>query len=442
MNTPSSETAVGPFLRTTVLTETRAVDVVLPTDQPVAGLVPALVDLLEMPAGGWGHHLIRPDGSALAAESTLEHVGVTDGVQLRLVGADQAPPNPVVYDLVDVVEEDRPRTVWNSTTREVGLSVVAASLLAAAAALSVIIDRLELATALLALGGVALAACVVAKLLDRTAIAWVWFGLAWAALTGGGLLGDHWPAWLTVVLAIPLLLLTIGLCTDRTRAVLTALAAWAVLVATAAVFLWLTDHDRGLTALVVAAVAGLLIGLAPRFALASTGAYGVDSRLGRGEEVRVHSVRSVVADAHFSLVATVLVVALTGGIALYLAARQRPTDIWTVVFVAVATVSWLVRVRHFPLVVERLALWAAALLGLCGLAGATALRYPEAGWAVVALALLATVAVIGLSLREPAELLAANVRRWAARVETLTIVAVIPLIVGAFGVYSDLLDTF
>ena len=60
----------------------------------------------------------------------------------------------------------------------------------------------------------------------------------------------------------------------------------------------------------------------------------------------------------------------------------------------------------------------------------------------MALALLATVAVIGLSLREPAELLAANVRRWAARVETLTIVAVIPLIVGAFGVYSDLLDTF
>ena len=50
MNAPSADTTVGPFLRTTVLTPSKAVDVVLPTDQPVAALLPAMIDLLDMPA--------------------------------------------------------------------------------------------------------------------------------------------------------------------------------------------------------------------------------------------------------------------------------------------------------------------------------------------------------------------------------------------------------
>lgn len=438
MTAPST---IGPFLRATVLTPNRAVDVVLPTDQPIAALVPSLVDLLELPAGGWGHHLSRIDGSVLPAASTLAGSGLSDGATLRLLDAEQSPPDPVVYDLVDAVEEDRPDAVWSERTRRVGLHLVAAALLLAAAVTAVLNGSVDLSVALVAVAGLALASGAAGALTGERGVTWVWFGLAWLA---GGLAAattDHWPWWVSVLVGVPVVLLTVGVAAGRPRAVVTALAVSGVLAATAALT-WVLSDDLARTAAVVAATSGLLVGLAPRLALASTGAFALDGRLASGAHVRTRRVGAVVADAHFSLLAAVVVCGLVGAVAGYLAAVRGAGNWWLFAVVAVLTVAWIVRVRHFPLLLERLALAVAALGGAVGLARALVVRQPDAGWPLVLALVAAAAAVAVLGAKPPAELFAANVRRWASRLEALAVVAVVPLLVGAFGVYSDLLDTF
>lgn len=435
------DSSVGPFLRTTVLTSSKAVDVVLPTDQPVAGLLPVLVDLLDVPAGGWGHHLARPDGTVLPPDQPLRRSGLVDGVHLRLLDADQSPPDPVVYDLVDAVEEERPASVWSHATRGLGLHLVAASILVAAALLAVLNGGIDLSSALVVVAGVGLAACVLTRLAEQVATAWVWFGVAWVTLAVAIATTDLWPWWVSAAAAPPLFLLSFGLVTARMRAVLTALAAWAVLLVAAAATWALSEHLAH-TAAVVAAVSGLLIGLAPRLALASTGAFALDGQLAGGAQLRTRRVGAVVADAHLSLLSAVVLCALTGGVSSFLAATGAPDDAWVLALVGVLTISWLVRVRHFPLLLQRLAMWAAALAGLVGLARALTLRVPQTKWVLVLVLVAAAGAVVALAVRPPSELVAANVRRWAGRIETLAVVAVVPLLVGMFGVYADLIDTF
>lgn len=435
----------GPFLRATVLSPDKAVDVVLPTDQPVAALVPGLLDLLDYPAGGHGHHLVGMDGTAVRDAARLGELGMRDGVVLRLITAEESPPDPVVYDLVDGVEQTLPAGVWDERTREWGLALVAASLLATAAVLAGSLAWPGPAAAGAALGGVGLLWSLGAAVARRPAVAWVAFGMAWAALAVAAALAvpdgrDGRDGWYLLA-GVPVLLLSVGWCAGRVRASLAGIGCWLVL-AGAGLLAWAGTQDLTLSAAVVAVVAGALLGLTPRLALASTGAFRVDGALLRGAELRANTVADTVAAAHLSLAAGVVVLAATGGVALYVVAVTGGTDPWLVGLVVSATCAWLVRVRHFPLTVERLALWAAGLCGAGGLLRTVLEQAPAAaGWVVAATAAVA-VMVLAVLVRPPSPLRAANGRRWAGRLETLALLVTLPLLVGAFGVYADLLDTF
>ncbi|MGB3827785.1 MAG: EsaB/YukD family protein, partial [Ornithinimicrobium sp.] len=113
----SAPTVTGPYLRATVRTAERTLDVVLPTDQPLAELMPGLMELLSYNAEGMTCVLHDPSGVTVLTQRPLSHAGLRDGVVLRLVAEHEAPSEPVVADLLDVLESERTPSRWSARSR-------------------------------------------------------------------------------------------------------------------------------------------------------------------------------------------------------------------------------------------------------------------------------------------------------------------------------------
>ncbi|HYH32420.1 MAG TPA: EsaB/YukD family protein, partial [Pseudonocardia sp.] len=94
------------YCRLTVLAPQARVDVALPTDVPVAELVPMLLELVGEPVFG-----LRPEpwrlsgavGGPLPPGATLAQLSVPDGELLRLAPDAPPPPPPVFDDPVDAL---------------------------------------------------------------------------------------------------------------------------------------------------------------------------------------------------------------------------------------------------------------------------------------------------------------------------------------------------
>ena len=97
------------------------------------------------------------------------------------------------------------------------------------------------------------------------------------------------------------------------------------------------------------------------------------------------------------------------------------------------------RTRAFPLTVQQMALWFAVLAGLLG----GLLGQPRLDDLQVA-AILAgfTVLVVIMVLARPAAHQRAFLRRIGNAIEALSVIALIPLLLGMFGIFSDLLEAF
>jgi hypothetical protein len=97
------------------------------------------------------------------------------------------------------------------------------------------------------------------------------------------------------------------------------------------------------------------------------------------------------------------------------------------------------RTRAFPLAVQQMALWSAVLAGLLG----GLLGQPRLGGPTVA-AILAGISVLVLImvLARPARHQRAFLRRMGNVIEALSVIALIPLLLGMFGIFSDLLRAF
>ncbi|MCZ9347079.1 EsaB/YukD family protein, partial [Streptomyces sp. TRM76130] len=94
--------------RITLVGERRRVDLVLPSRESIGVLLPEALRLLDDRVGERPEprHLVLPDGTALALDSTLESAGVPDGAVLRLVRVADAPSAPVVHDVSDEAADD------------------------------------------------------------------------------------------------------------------------------------------------------------------------------------------------------------------------------------------------------------------------------------------------------------------------------------------------
>jgi type VII secretion integral membrane protein EccD len=436
---------VTEFTRLTVIGSARKADLVVPNDEVVTGLMPRLMDLLDEPTGSVVRPLtlVRSTGEQLDVGLTIADQQVPDGELLRLVRSDDAPPPPEVADVTDVLGETlRDRAgLWSTFAREltgaVAMSVLSCALAAqlgtgpaplvvAVVLLSTtaaIVGRASLrwicvAATAAALGVAAAAAWQFssalnfapalrfsAAVLGFAVLGWICLGLGF----GQGMRSR--PAWWgslvgVILAAVPLILVALG---------------------------WVPEEAAAVTAAVSIIVCGVL----PRVALAASGLTGLDDQVLEGHPRRRDEVSLTVNDAYrlLSWVTFAVAVPVSVSSALLLASD----DLWAVgVGSAVIIVSAL-RTRAFPLAVQQMAIWSAVLAGLLGgLVGQPRLDGPVVAAILAGLSVLVMIMV----LVRPAAHQRAFLRRLGNGIEALAVIALIPLLLGMFGIFSDLLRAF
>ena len=156
----------GGLVRVTVVGDGRRVDLAIPGAVPVAELLPELarsVGLLDPRAVHAGYRLVTSDGRTLAADAGLTLQGVEDGGVLTVAaGVDDEPPrvyDDVVEAMADMVERDlRP---WEPAAGR-RTALVAAAVLLSLGALALGLQRVSVVAAA--------AAAVVAVLLVASAV--------------------------------------------------------------------------------------------------------------------------------------------------------------------------------------------------------------------------------------------------------------------------------
>ncbi|MFE6686556.1 secretion protein snm4 [Streptomyces sp. NPDC057743] len=235
---------------------------------------------------------------------------------------------------------------------------------------------------------------------------------------------------LTAAAALALL----GLRTRLGRGGLTGAAALALAVAGWELALALTDPVR--TGVVLGFLSVLALGALPRLALRTAGLTGWDEKHAGGTPVSRHQVAAALAATHQGLApATVATAASAGAAGVLAAGAPGPWTVLTALLLAVVLFS---RARAYPLAVQVVALLAAGtavcvrLVLLCAAdGGAPAL-------ALTALGLLAALPLVALAVRLP-DPLRNRLRRWLDVVESVSTVALIPVGLGAFGLYGTLL---
>jgi type VII secretion integral membrane protein EccD len=433
------------FTRLTVIGSARKADLVVPNDEAVSGLMPRLMELLEEPTSSVVRPLtlVRATGEQLDVGLTIADQQVSDGELLRLVRSDDAPPPPEVADVTDVLGESmRDRAgLWSTFAREL-TGAVAIGVLSCAAATQLLTRPVACVVAVLALS-------VAAAILGRAAMRWlcialtaaalgvaaatVWsfsteLGLApglrfAAAVSGFAALGwiclgiGHGqglrsrPAWLgslvgVPISALPLIMVALGSAAEQAAAV-------------------------------TAGVAVVVCGVLPRLALAASGLTGLDDQVVEGHPRRRDDVSLTVNEAYRLLSWVTFAVAIP--IAVTSAVLLASRDLWTVaVGLAVIIVSAL-RTRAFPLAVQQVALWFAVLVGLlAGVLGQSRLSEPLVAVILIAIAVLVVIMVLA----RPAAHQRAFLRRVGNAFEALAVIALIPLLLGMFGIFSDLLRAF
>lgn len=443
----TTASAVGRLTRLTLAGPRRRADLVLPSDDPLGALLPEIVTLLGLgPAENpRGYQVSRLDGTVLDPTATLRMAGVADGVVLRVDPLTEAPPAAILHDVSDEVADDlsRRRGRWDASARRWTATVIvtAAAMLTAGLTSTAVPSLVSVALGVLLLligTGVAMAGhrhVGVAILLAGTGLAVTavpfWNPDGWTAA---------WTTWLalwTFVLAVAVLGLGVGTGNVRAGALgsvglVVLLTGWAGLAAVG------LPAERVGAVMAVVSVAAL--GVLPWMALITSGLTRLDDRQTAGEPVTRVAVHAAMEAAHRGLAVVCVAAAASGALSGWLLAQHGGP--WTSTLACLVAVAVLLRMRAYPLTAEVAALVAASLAVVAGLT----IRWVQAEPAMwfVATAVTAGVCVVGLAMLgyQPPPHIRARARQWGDRLEGLAVVALVPVAVGVFGVYSQLLDTF
>ena len=437
----------SPYTRVTLVGAGRRVDMVLPAAETVGRLLPDLLTVVGEPPAHPARlrRLVTAGGTVLADGDTLAGAEIADGTVLRLAGAEDLPPAPVIHDVTEETADDLAlrATRWGPQSRQ-WVAVTMFGAVVAVALLLLVLRTDALAGAVITtVTGAVLALTGVACGAARRPLGIALLGGAGTALTiGAWAFADAYawpPLWRVVVVsaALGVTVAAAGLNVASGRAALLGGAGILVLAA-----IWATGATAGLPrdrlGAVLAVVLVLTIGVLPRFALASSGLAMLDDRRVENRPVARRDVRTALATAHGSLIITVLAVAVSAVFAGWLLA-SRPTY-WTVSLASVLAVVMLVRARMYPLSAQVIALLGAAtgILGVLWWRWASGTTLP--GPLAVAAATLALPVVV--LTRDLPEHTRARLRRLGDVVESVAVVVLLPLVLGVFGVYPRLLEVF
>lgn len=433
--------------RVTLVGGQRRVDVVLPSDEPVGQLLAEAVvmvgELADHPPEA--RRLATRDGTLLRHDDSLRDAGVMDGSVLRIVGSADAPPPAVVHDITDETADDLDRHVWLwgagsrrwFCTAVVVLAVGLAARVLTGDAPSVGQRAVLMSVAVVLLTGGA----AVARVAHRPAgVAFLLSGAAVGAL-GAGVFGQPLGVSVVGVAAVTsVTAIALGLGSDVGRGGviggalgLALTGGWATLLGGG------TPWPR--TAALLAVVSVALLGVLPRIALTASGLSALDDRRSRGEEVIRPAAANALAGAHRGLTLAVIAAAASAAAAGVALALGTPTS-WTVTMGCLVAAALAVRARVFPLTPQVVAVAAAAAVVLVALLAAWS-RASAGSDLHAATVLIAVAGVAALALvTQPPEHVRARLRKFGDRAEAVTVIAMVPVTVGLFGVYGSLLKTF
>lgn len=252
---------------------------------------------------------------------------------------------------------------------------------------------------------------------------------AWAAASGtpeAQLAGMAGTVAVTLALA--------GISTAAGRSALFGAGAVVVTAGLWEIGLWL-GNARG-AGIVLGALAVVALGFVPRLALLGSGLTRLDDQRSRDTSVSHLQVDAALAVNHrlyAPATVTVVLSAVAGG---WLALSELTP--WTVALALLFAVLLCSRARAYPLTIEVVVLTVAAAVLLVRLsvlwAAESAAAGPLALLGVAAVAPLVTLAV------RPPESVRERLRQLMNLVESLSVVLLVPVAVGAFGAYGALLN--
>lgn len=432
------------YTRVTVHGSARRSDLVLPNAEPLVDIMPALLDLLdEDPTRSGSMRLSTIEGVQLDPEKALADQHVLDGALLHLVPVDQAPPPPEISDVTEAVllERERRRDVWNQAWARRAAT-------ASAAVLGFLAARLVLPTHGRALTWAIALAVVAVALAARRTTTWPVPGLI-ALVCGGAVATGAWQAGTLahaqahlrvaqVLGAVAVGWLALALTAGwgaRRRPVLVGAALGAVAAAVPLV-LQAVGLSYEASHVVSATAATLAIGLLPGWAMAMSGLSGLDDQIVGGRAARRDAAATLARDAFATL--GWLAVGLCVPLTISLMVLARTPGRWTAGLAIALGVTLACRARFFPLAEQVAALW--AMVGVLGVTLLTGWVWQPVPRAAI-LAVVALVIVLVLSGR-PADHTRARLRTWLNLLEQFAVLAVIPVLLGWFGVYHDLLQAF
>ncbi|PPG32319.1 EsaB/YukD family protein [Pseudoclavibacter sp. RFBB5] len=441
------------YTRLTVIGSERKAELALPSTEPVGVLLPHVLELLdEHPHGGDVLILTTLTGASLDFDATLEEQGVRPGAMLRVTTADDAPQAPEVIDITDAITEAGAtrRDAWGEAHTRTTLAVAAGVAAAGAAmwamgAFALPAQWMLAAAALLAAAGAGLARSgqrFAAVAVASTAIGVslpAAFGLAAEVGRDGGAGGVAGLLPNTVLVAAMSAWFVLGLVwgIGFQRGSARYGAAVGLIAGSILFFLSLAGFDRGGVAVIVSVLSVAALGLLPGAALSLSGLTSYDDRIMRGERASTVDVRAAIAESFAQLTWTVIAVSVVA--ALSLTELLLSGDPWRQGLAAALAIVALLRMRTFPLAPPRLALLAAAAVpGILWLLSTPLLGDGEKALAAGVVALLA----VATAAWSPSGVVAAKLRRWADIVELLVVLTVVPLALGSFGIFADLLEAF
>jgi hypothetical protein len=438
---------VSGFTRLTIVGRSRKAEIVVPGDETIAALIPQLMDLLEERTGSVARPLtlVRATGQQLDTALTLAEQNVSAGELLRLLRVDEAPAPPEVADVTDVVAEarDDTRGLWAPRHRE-GVGAVAIGAMIGLMALLLTGSTSDPAGLL---AGTFAGSLVLSVLLGRLTQRWPATAFAAAALglvpaTGISLADsvpgiDVDPLITAMVFALGLGWLAIGGALGLGLGIRPASRASVVGVALSALPVLL--HFLGLETLEAAAVVGVAAtvtcGMLPWYAMNSSGLTGIDDLVIAGRLTNRDTVLATVNDAYRSLTWSTVAVAVPLLVTAALLASS--TDGWAIGLGAAIILVTALRTRAFPLAGQAVVLWAAAIAAIL----AVAVAHSSEGYVLATLVIVSVGILLVVALHPPAHS-RARLRRAGNTLEMFAVVALLPVTLGVFGIYPDLLGTF
>jgi type VII secretion integral membrane protein EccD len=443
-------TGASGLVRVTVTSGTRRVDLVLPGAVPVAELVPELarsVGLLDAVTVYGGYRLVTQDGRALATDSGLTIQGVEDGGVITVAaGVGDEPPrvyDDVVEAMTDVVERDlRP---WDAAASR-RTALWAAVLLLLVGAGSLLIQHgsdIAAAAAVVIAVVLVLGAVVLSRTQGETdaAVTVAVMGCVYAAVAGLML------AWGTPFFGAPVaaagggalaagLVGALGVAEGRTL-LLPPVVAGAVFLATGLVTRAST-YDPAVvltTALALVVVAGSVF---PWLALGATGT-SVDQLFSSADitaDPDAIDPARVGADARVAHEILVAVSATVGVLLVLVAPLAVSLGLAGTIVSILACVVVMLRTRQYRTGAEVLVGLASGVLGLVSTALSVLWLHP--GWRPTAAVALAVTGAVLLALTLLPQPESVRRGRLGDVVETVALLAMVPALVIATGLYSSI----